>query len=348
MAPLASAAQPTLFQLPPATHAGAPAIGSDGAVWFGLGFGSAHEVRPGSYIGRLGPERKLIEIPVPKGVEVGEPVTATDGTVWFPEAGDAGRSVARFSPSGQVQSYPLENVTGIRSLTAMNGKLWFAGSGRIAGSPAAIVGSIAIATDGAVQEFALPARCYSNVIGAARGVVWFGERCGRKSQLGLGSSISRLDPSGQIVRHRIGEQDFPSSAAVGPEGTVWFGLSRVYGKQGIVRITPRGQMSVFRVPNASFSDSIAVGPKRRLWFSSSFGGYVYRGLNSIDSKGDVGTPICLDPKCSQQAYGFRTGPDGSLWFSTDTPHTIGGGGETQIIESETIANEAGFVGRLWP
>lgn len=70
LAPVAGASRLVLHQLPPATHAGVPAVSSDGAVWFHLYYGSAHygSVKGGvasNSVGRLGPEGTLTEVPVP-------------------------------------------------------------------------------------------------------------------------------------------------------------------------------------------------------------------------------------------------------------------------------------------
>jgi streptogramin lyase len=346
----ASAAESKLaHKLPLATHAYALTIGSDGAIWFRGRHGSSHEDAEGLFIGRLGAGGALKEFPLPGS---GALVAAPDGDIWFPMSDNDAVEIVRLSPSGQTQRYALgTEVTSISAMTTMNGDLWFTGAGLINGEPRATIGRIAISADGAVQQFPLESECRSHLIAAAGGTVWFGELCGQSSSSEPRASISRLDPSGTVVRHRLPASYYPTANAVGPEGTIWFAAERnSYRAKGIItRIA--ADVAEYRVPHsADLFESIAVGPGGRLWFPSSFGGGLTRGLNSINTNGQLGKPICVSPGCKKRlgADVLATAPDGRLWFAVSRVRSLGGGGLTGIIESQTIGNEAGFIGRLVP
>jgi streptogramin lyase len=115
----------------------------------------------------------------------------------------------------------------------------------------------------------------------------------------------------------------------------------------IGHISPSGKVREFRVRNG-LPYSIALTGNGRLWFASSFGGGIYRALDSIDATGHLSKPVCADPSCELESTVLATAPDGSLWDGLTMPHSIGGGGFTQIMEGETIADEAGLIAHLTP
>lgn len=214
-----------------------------------------------------------------------------------------------------------------------------------------MIGRVPLAEGSTRQLFPLPRHCEVAALAAAQGTVWFGESCALERPSGitlLRSNIGHVGPSGSFVRTRIPTGDIPVSSAVGPDESVWFGINRDSGyskKSQVIRIAPGGEMARFATPN-SHLDSIAVGPDERLWFESSFGGQVFRALNSIDARGRLGKPVCVDPKCDLEAYGLVADSHGGLIFSVGTANLFGGGGMTGILEVESISNEAGVIGRL--
>ncbi len=186
---------------------------------------------------------------------------------------------------------------------------------------------------------------------ATDGTLWFTEACRRRrhGEDGPGGSgIVRIAPSGKVVRYRLTGKDYPISIALGADGTAWFGVSHWgYSAPLIGRIARTGALAEYRVPHG-YPDRIAVGRDGRLWFSSTFGGGIYRALDSIGASGGLGKPVCADPACELEPSSLTASPDGSLWYALAGPHSIGGGGGTQIWKSLTIANEAGFIGHLVP
>ena len=298
------------------------------------------------------------EIPLPEGHEVGAPVSTPEGDAWFPvsyrdEEEKIHAEVVRASPSGQVTSYSLGGqITSINSIAIQGGDLWFAGTTLIDGVVRGTIGRVAVSTDASMEQFPLAINCGSAAIAAATAAVWFTESCLHDQPSGVvyeSAAIGRIDPTGAIVRYPLPRVDIPASLAIGPEGTVWFGADRLnYKQQRIGRIAPGGNLVEYRVPDAGYSDDIAVGRNGRLWFSSSFGGAEVRALGSIGPRGRISKPICVSAKCNLTPVGLTAAPNGTILFGAQTVHPVGGGGETNIMEDETISNQAGLIGRLTP
>ncbi len=347
----AGAAEPTLYQLPDATHAFSVAAAADGTVWFSPSHGSEWQGPEEPGIGRVGADGTVGELPVPG---FGKPVLGPAGEVWVSgaskdEAGENLLLIGLLSPSGQIErEYAVGRGQGaIGAMAPTRDAVWF-----VHFRPGRDSVERVSTADGSVRQFAIGPRCQSTALAvAADGTLWFTEACRRRThgEAGPGgSSIVRIAPSGKIVRDRLTGKDYPISIALGANGTVWFGVSHWgYSAPLIGRIARSGALAEYRVPHG-YPDRIAVGGDGRLWFSSTFGGGVYRALNSIGANGRLGEPVCADPACELEPSSLTASPDGSLWYALTTPHTIGGGGGTQIWESLTIANEAGFIGHLVP
>jgi streptogramin lyase len=347
----ADAAEPTLYQLPDATHAFSVAAGADGTVWFSPGHGSEWQGPEEPGIGRLSADGTVDELPVPG---FGRPVLGPAGEVWVSgvskdAAGEDLLLIGLLSPSGQIErEYAVGRGQGtIRALAPTRDAVWLVHfrPGRDS------IERVSVA-DGSVRQFAIGPECHSNGLAVAPGsALWFTEACRRRThgESGPGgSSIVRIAPSGKIVRYRLKRKDYPISIAVGPNGTAWFGVFHSgISAARVGRITRAGSLAEYRVPNG-YPSRIAVGRDGRLWFPSTFGGGVYRALNSISASGQLGEPVFADPSCELAPSSLTASPDGGLWYALATPHTIGGGGGTQIWEGMTIENEAGFIGHLVP
>jgi streptogramin lyase len=132
---------------------------------------------------------------------------------------------------------------------------------------------------------------------------------------------------------------------IGPDGTVWFGAWRYYQASRIGRLTESGELAEFRLSIGS-PYSIAVGPEGHLWFPSSLHRGYARALDSIDSSGHVGVPICADPTCELEPGNITRAPDGSLWYGLRGHNYNTGGGSSGFYIEDQINNEAGFLGHL--
>jgi streptogramin lyase len=352
----AGASEPIEVELSTSTHATSFAPAADGTVWFSLYHGSEWEGRKGPTLGRLGADGTVTELPAPEG---GPPALGPDGELWVSGArkdgaGEVRFDVAQLSSSGQlVKRYPVGRgkgglVPGIEALTPTAGAVWFV---RHRPRRRAAIERLSLA-DGSVRQFSLHPGCGSNALAiAADGTVWFTESCGHRGgnmRGPEGSAIGKITPGGRGVRYRVTGRGHPVSVAVGTDRTVWFGMTNLgYTTPLVGHITSTGGLAEYRVPNGEPS-SIAVGGDGRLWFPSSFGGGTDRALDSIGPSGRLAEPVCADPTCRLGPSALTAAPDGSLWYALTEPHSIGGGGFTQIMEGETIQNEAGFIGHVVP
>lgn len=194
-------------------------IGSDGNAWFsgarGLPDAEGRVAGNEPIIGRLTPSGQLTEFDLPR--EGGHPIRLTmgpDGNVWFTES--QGHRLARITPDGQIQGYPLPPGTEPYDLAAgPDGAIWFM-ENRSAGQA---IGRMT--TAGILTEFTLPlgeGEEPGGLYGAGSlaagpdGRIWFvGER----------GFVGRISPSGRLSRVAIPTR-IPEDLAIGPEGSVWY------------------------------------------------------------------------------------------------------------------------------
>jgi streptogramin lyase len=345
----AGAAGPVLYELPAATHAGSMAVASDGTVWFRLSRGNRWEGAAGAALGRIEADGAFAEVPVAGLSEVGAPAVGAGGEVWVsygvPGKGKKWKGgIARLSSTGAVERrYPLSTAAGSAELVAAGrDAVWF-----VRGLNEYRNGVERLDPEtGAVRRFQVAEECFATNLTAAGKNAFFGETC-RPSNAKATSRFVRIGPTGRVTRWPLRSGSYLNSIAVGKGGTLWFGAT-LNGVSSLVgRVSRAGKVSTYRVRDA-WLYSIALGPGGRVWFPSSFGGAIPRGLASIDGSGELGETICADPTCELKATALATAPDGSLWYALATPHSIGGGGLTQIMEGEEIGNEAGFVAHLTP
>jgi streptogramin lyase len=350
----AGAAEPTLYQLPEATHASMLAPADGGTVWFDPLHGSLWKGSGDADLGQVTDGGTVGELSVP-GFK-GEPVAGPHGEVWVPGTGEnaAGEGVllvGRLSSSGTItQTLTVGRDSAlVVSMAVGPNAVWVALSKKGARE---WVDRVPTGGAGVKRAFAVGSNCdISAMEVAADRTLWFAEACEQKTSEGWGpgrSSIGQVNPSGKVARRRVPGLGIPESLALGPHGTVWFGVVHTYVVGGeIDRIRSSGSLAEYPVPNG-LPYSIAVGRGGRLWFQSSFGGGIHRALDWIDPGGKLGKPICADPACELEPLDLTAAPDGSLWYSLWKPHSIGGGCGTQIAEGIEIENEAGFVGHLLP
>lgn len=345
----ATAATPTLYELPPATHAEWLGVAGDGTVWFLPRRGDAWE-GTGEALGRVGVDGAVGEVPLAGIAPASAPALAPRGALWLPYAekaasGKTVSSVARLSPAGVVAARHVVGGEGLLGPLAVGrGAIWL---GLDLHRRAAVEGIDA--GDGSrLARVELRRNCRVTALVASGRSAWFGESCERDGPYGWqphGASVDRIGPTGALVRHRLPTGEVPESLAIARSGALWYSSAEPDGRIGLVK--PGGKRVEYRVPRAH-PGSIAVGRRGRLWFPASFGGAYTRALQSIDTAGHLGTPICADPACKQEPSALTAGPDGGLWYALTEAPSLGGGGFTQIMEGEAIADEAGYVGHLTP
>jgi streptogramin lyase len=360
----AEAAEPTVYELPDATHAHSLAAAEGGTIWFVPARGSESESESDSIIGTLASDGTVTEHEVAGFGVINGLTLGPMGEIWVSganenAAGETFLEIGRLSPSGELaRRFTVGRAQGgwdlLRYLTVADGAVWFV---RDRLTRRDTIGRLSIAA-GAVRRFVTRPRCHVAALAAgAAGALWFAEGCsidrgGFEGWTPGNSSIARISLGGMIVRYPLhGSRDTPISLAVEPTGTVWFGVTyrkpSGYSAEKIGRVAKGGALAEFPAPDA-LPYSIAIGPERRLWFQSSFGGWDYRALASIGPDGKITKPICADPTCQLEPTGLTTAPDHSLFYGLARPNLNTGGGGSGLAIGTEIANEAGFIAHLAP
>jgi streptogramin lyase len=355
----ANAAEPTVYELPEATHAASLTPAADGSVWLVPARGTEWSGEQGPAVARLAADGTFSEYPLHGFGAIGNIALGPQDEIWISGESGAFRKeifeIGRLSPTGELlRRYVVGRGDGpyrsfVSSLSVSAKAVWFV---RQRSSGVQSIERLDPNT-GAIRQFFLRPRCRATALQPAPGgTLWFTEKCGDYMSHGPSTpteaNIGRIESSGKIIRRSIVAADYPVALTLGPEGTVWFGALRRYNQPSQVgRLTNAGKLAEFPVPNGS-PGSIAVGPNGRLWFQSSFGGWQYRAINSIGFGGRIGKPRCADPTCALEPTVLTAASDGSLWYGLRGQNlNTGGGGSGIAIEME-IANEAGSVGHLLP
>lgn len=346
----AAAAEPTVFELPAATHAEGLAGAGDGSVWFDPVHGDEWEgTEPG--LGHLGADGTFAELPV-AGYQ---PVIGPAGEVWVVRQTSIAKGVSRWqvaglSPAGQTgPPVGLARGKGLVGPIAVSRRaVWFVRTRPHAPETIERV----TRADGRHRRLrVLAANCESTGLAvAADEALWFTEACRHHGPYGYEvgrASVVRLRSDGKLKRWKLGGGGFPMPVLLGPHGTAWVGATGKGGGATVDHIDRQGALAEYPFPHGE-TTAIALGADGRLWFESTFGGEIFRALDSIGAGGKIGKPICADPTCRLEPTSITAAPDGTLWYGLSKPAGTGGGGFTQIMEGEAIANEAGFIGRLDP
>jgi streptogramin lyase len=348
----AAAAEPTVFELPAATHAGEGiAAGPDGSIWFDPTHGEGWEGTEAG-LGHLGADGTFTELPV-EGF--GEPVIGPDGEVWVTlqikdAQGRYVRQIASLSSDGQLGTRFKVGRGGslIGPVAVSRRAVWFVRShGHM---PAAI--ERLDRADGSVRRVrVLAPNCESTGIAvSANETLWFTEACRHQGPYGYEvgrASVARLRPDGKLKRWKLAGGGFPMPVLLGPGGAAWVGASGKKGVGVVAHISRDGTLDEYPVRYGDTS-SLALGADGHVWFRSTFGGDAFRALDSVGPDGKVGKPICADPTCQLEPTAVTAAPDGTLWYDLTRPVSTGGGGLTHIMEGQAIATEPGHIGRLDP
>jgi streptogramin lyase len=347
----ASAAEPTFFTLPPATHAYSMTAGPEDAIWFLGQSGRVGSATGGPLVGKIDANGQVKVFELPAGRNVAEIVAGPDGNLWFTETHGNRRGyrvvrVGHLSPAGKFDEFNLGNHVGDPGQIAVgpDGNLWFTSVYWKQGRAQQAIGRLGVS--GKLKRFHLPPRSGPTDIAAGPdGNVWFSQRARGDGRIG------RITPSGRITQFLVpGRGRYPTELAVGPDGNVWFGEAytgyRPHAKARIGRIDMSGAVAEFPLPGEGVAGSLVSGPGARLWYTTTIG-HAGIGIGSLTPDGVVAEPFCLTAlPCSTDADSLVVGPDGALWFAASRYFPHAGGGGSGIAESMTEESEAGQVGRI--
>jgi streptogramin lyase len=230
---------------------GNPVLGPGGDIWFNTFDSGLASIASNGDI-----TKHPVQPESPPGAGVPNQFTkmalGADGNLWM--FGRNLDSVLRFTPGGQLTSFPLPyEESGPESLTrGPDGNLWFT---EYSGNQ---IGRITPA--GVITEFDLPT-WMGNPMGLAAGPdgnLWFT----------YGHGVASITPDGVIAPYpmkiaRPGER--PWLITGGPDGRVWFTLGR--GTLG--RITPDGRFSRVALPHPfTYVSDLTPGADDTVWYST--------------------------------------------------------------------------------
>lgn len=220
--------------------------GADGEIWV------LTRSSEGSALVRVKADDHLV-IPLPEGAQPDMAVSGTDGGLWLTDP--AGQRVLRVSAEGEVRAHPLSAMPSPSATFGPDGRFWFAEPAfdRLTGmapdgdllhrelppgrQPTAVAagpdGSIwfgqadaprigSVAATGAISEFDLAGadeRVAAMAIGPGP-ALWMTIRSGS------GPLLGRVDARGGVVEERLPGGETPTAISAGPDGGVWFTLSR--------------------------------------------------------------------------------------------------------------------------
>ena len=233
------------------------ATGPDGALWFTA-------VLPnkalGSVIGRMTTgghftwyDKGIANERFAYGIAPGP-----DGKMWFA----LNAQIANISMSGKITLFPQQNLYIYTVLTvAPNGTIFFP-------APSASGYSIVGMSPSGAQTF-YPVPVLNN--GRAATFVAMGPNGRDLWFLRLKDAVGKLDASGKLTEFfvpiRVHGRPFPSALTAGPDGAMWFTMSK---SNTIGRVTQDGRFTIYPVPSQNTSLGwIVTGPDGALWFTES-------------------------------------------------------------------------------
>lgn len=254
--------------------------GPDGALWF-------MDPNTGS-IGRLSTCGEVIEYAVPKyissyrfGDASGHITSGPDGALWFTEP--MGNRIVRMTTAGTFTEFLLPTSHGMAPggyyvdptsiAPGSDGAMWFVES---APSPAGNrIGRMTIS--GELTEFPLPT---SNalpwqLISGQNSDLWF-------TELGV-NQLGRITTSGSVTEYKVSSDPGvgPAPLVQEPDGTIWFGESRIAGGANLAgnnqlgRLTPDGKIVLFPIPTQTgIPGWMALATDGSIWITHSSGSLI--------------------------------------------------------------------------
>jgi streptogramin lyase len=244
----------------------------------------------------------------------------------------------RISPNGFIERLPIaefpEGSLIANPVLGPDDAIWCFVVPNGAGSTAFALGQIA--ADGTLTTTPITFGVYrpGPPIFGPDGNLWFilyGPGIGSGQYAEPYNLIARLTLGGQLTTFPVEDAYGIDSAlpatdlTVGPDGNLWFIGPR---SNQIHRITPAGQITPFTIPSGANQylslGLLARGPDGHLWFSA----YISRGQSNYDrTLGKLAPdgrvtffPLTgpTEPGYSGVPTSLLAGPDGNLWFTTES------------------------------
>jgi streptogramin lyase len=215
-------------------------LGPDGNIWFTVA----------NRVGRLTPAGAITTFELPTAnARPGDIVTGPDGNLWFLE--ETAPAVGRISPAGSITEYPVPAAdAGPRTIVVgPDGAIWFSDFLR---------DSIwRMTLSGNFTEYPASGASTSGLSVGSDGNLWF------TTIFGFPKWIGRMTPSGGVTLFpRPPSTSFGLGCALGPDGNIWYGTARAFG-----RVTPAGAITEFPLAGdrGHVTTDVAVGPDGNLW-----------------------------------------------------------------------------------
>jgi streptogramin lyase len=285
-------------------------LGSDGALWFPVGF---DDVTDATVLGRITSDGAIAEFSLPQG-EIPVAITAgPDGALWIAQeavAGTAPSMIGRLMPadaaSGQASEFVVApNPQGIAP--GPDGALWFI-QGFALGR---------VTTGGAVTEQTLLTEGGPNGIAAGPdGALWFAEQ----DNSGDPRFIARVTTGGTATSFVIPtDASAPRSIVAGPDGAMWFTESAA-GRIG--RVGPLASTSPLVAAVLPSSRSVQTGAT-----ATAFATMINAGTLPLQSCAIV--PVSAVP--AGFLYQTTDPATNALTGAPNTPVTIAAGGSQSFF-----------------
>jgi virginiamycin B lyase len=267
---------------------------ADGSVWF--------SESNTNVIGRVKPNGKIKEYPLPSG-NAGQ-YLATDnlGNIWFTDGSSLGRLVPA---TGNVALFPLPNtIGGIGNLTlGADGNIWFTGGQ-----------AIGFVTQSGVYSLYLTANSSSQIGAGFANDLWTLSPSNNNGQ----GFVDQYSTSGTLLA-QYSAFNYLNNGPItrGLGGNMWFGqataIGEVFGQTLLLYELPpapdlNGQWNV---------TGLIEGTDQAMWFAGNWPGYIGR----LTQSGMVTPYEIRAPHTAPQSVAVA--PNGTIWFTDPGAGKIG-------------------------
>jgi streptogramin lyase len=287
--------------------------GLDGNVWF--------TEETGGKIGRIEPNGKITEFPVPGG-SLRNIAMGPHGYLWF----TAAWGIGQIKPNGVVTTFPQASTT-LQGVTAgPDQKVWVV-------DKAGWIDRF-LTTGQLINHFPFPGTCCDasagNITAGPDGNLWAAEiEPGGPPEV---DHIARVTVSGSRTDFGSLPAAEVQGIASGWDGNLWFTAA---AGDYVGRITPAGQIDTFGLTAGSAPAGIAPGTDGSVWFAEQAG-----RIGQVTPAGEVTE---FDLPGGSTPYGVTAGADGNIWFVDRSANAIGRLSTAATNTAHVLSFDGGFV-----